>query len=719
MSVEEVEQVAQAEQPVAKTVKEPGTHTKTTLFVRKVPFDATDAEFEAFFSTFGPLRSCFLIKDDGKKGEEGESEVKEGEEATKKAHKGFGFVHFADANDASSALEALSKTKFKDRKLKVELALRKHVKQDTVPVKTPIVAAVKKTFQQKDDKPAKPRESPFLQVTFENCPKLPDRKQIYKRVRKAGAVQDMTLTEPNHILLSFANSQEAESAKGKLDGHIFKGFKMIVAQPETSIKGHRLIVRNLSFKATTRDLETVFGQYGQLALDKVLIGQKNGKSAGFAFVQFLNKADAEKAMESVTNTEVCGRTVAVDWALPKKTYDSIVAGAQVDTNAEPAEPAESTEPEAAEEQPTEDNDAADAQNESESEESDSDESDTKDSDSNELENTVFIRNLSFETEEEDLSAALARFGKVVSCKVVKNQTTGLGKGTAFVQFSTVEAAKKALSAKPTDTSLPVVKAAVTSSTLVDPDAFIPDDSASAPILNNRQLIILPAVDKKSATRLKEASTESFDRRHLSLIKESSLLKFQRAYPKKAIDEREKEIKDRLRALKRDQNLFISDTRLSLRHLPVNVDEKTLKTFIRTSLADSAAPKTRIAQVKIVRDSNDKKHRSKGFGFVQLDDAKAALHLVRWLISDPTRWAKLGARGSDNFPVIEYATEKQTIVNSRQKRLAEQHYPTEKPQKPMQKRKFDAKADSQPQKRMKPAGKPAEGRKPNFKKPIRK
>lgn len=654
MTIEE--QVASTtEQPtVPKVVKEPGTHTKTTLFVRKVPFDATDAEFEAFFSTYGPLRSCFLVKQGSSSGETTTEDQEKGN-----LHKGFGFVHFADANDAAAALEAVSKIKFRDRKLKVEFALRKNVKQEGVPVKAQ--KGARKTALVKQVRPEitlKPKESPLLQVSFENCPKLPDRKQIYKRMRKAGAVLDMTLTEPNNILLSFSSSEEAHSAKEKLNGHIFKGFTMVVVQPENSIKAHRLIVRNLSFKATAADLETAFGQYGPLALEKVLIGQKNGKSAGFAFIQFLNKTDAEKAMESVTNTELCGRTVAVDWALPKKTYDSIVSGAQVDTTAEPTE----EKAEAHEEEEI-------VESESENESNSDSEASIKDTE-NELEKTVFIRNLSFETDEADLSAALSRFGKVVSCKIVKNPTTGLGKGTAFVQFASLEAAKKALSAKPTDTSLPVVAKKSIPSTLVDPDAFIPDESTSAPLLHNRQLIILPAVDKKSANRLKEASTESFDRRHMNLIKESSLLKFQRAYPKKVIDEREKDIKDRLRTLKNDQNLFISDTRLSLRHLPVAVDEKGLKTFIRTCLADSAAPKTRISQVKIVRDATDKKRRSKGFGFVQLDDAKAALHLVRWLISDPTRWAKLGHRGTDTFPVIEFATEKQTVVNSRQKRLAD-------------------------------------------------
>ncbi|CAG8851519.1 34773_t:CDS:1, partial [Gigaspora margarita] len=38
------------------------TYSKTILFVHKIPYDATDSEFEAFFSEIEPLRSLFYHK---------------------------------------------------------------------------------------------------------------------------------------------------------------------------------------------------------------------------------------------------------------------------------------------------------------------------------------------------------------------------------------------------------------------------------------------------------------------------------------------------------------------------------------------------------------------------------------------------------------------------------------------------------------------------------
>ncbi len=37
--------------------------TKSTLFVRNLPFDATNTELETFFGTVGPIKACFVVTD--------------------------------------------------------------------------------------------------------------------------------------------------------------------------------------------------------------------------------------------------------------------------------------------------------------------------------------------------------------------------------------------------------------------------------------------------------------------------------------------------------------------------------------------------------------------------------------------------------------------------------------------------------------------------------
>ncbi|KAJ1938834.1 RNA recognition motif-containing protein, partial [Linderina pennispora] len=114
------------------------THTKSMLFVRGIPKDATNTELEEFFSEVGPIRSCFVVteKKEAEDGQEGEGEG-EGEKPAntvqagdgKPQNRGFGFVQFVLAEDAQRAVEELTDTKFRGQKrLMLDFAMKKHMK---------------------------------------------------------------------------------------------------------------------------------------------------------------------------------------------------------------------------------------------------------------------------------------------------------------------------------------------------------------------------------------------------------------------------------------------------------------------------------------------------------------------------------------------------------------------------------------------------------------
>ena len=58
----------------------------------------------------------------------------------------------------------------------------------------------------------------------------------------------------------------------------------------------------------------------------------------------------------------------------------------------------------------------------------------------------YLRNLSFDTDEDDLHDMFSDFGDISYCKIVVNQHTGLSKGTGFIQFKSDEAAKSCITA---------------------------------------------------------------------------------------------------------------------------------------------------------------------------------------------------------------------------------------------------------------------------------
>ncbi|KAL6945115.1 hypothetical protein ACO0QE_002560 [Hanseniaspora vineae] len=81
-----------------------------TLFVRSVPFDANDEEFTNFFAQFAPVRHAVIVKD--------------GEQKSR----GFGFVNFADEDDAKQALGKARRTKFKNKLIRIDIAKRRERK---------------------------------------------------------------------------------------------------------------------------------------------------------------------------------------------------------------------------------------------------------------------------------------------------------------------------------------------------------------------------------------------------------------------------------------------------------------------------------------------------------------------------------------------------------------------------------------------------------------
>lgn len=76
-----------------------------TIFVRGVNYATGDAEFADFFSSIGPIKTAFLVKSDGQKG-----------------NKGFGFVQFALEEDAQRAINELHGSELDGKKLKVSFA---------------------------------------------------------------------------------------------------------------------------------------------------------------------------------------------------------------------------------------------------------------------------------------------------------------------------------------------------------------------------------------------------------------------------------------------------------------------------------------------------------------------------------------------------------------------------------------------------------------------
>ncbi|KAI9366202.1 hypothetical protein BD770DRAFT_375627 [Pilaira anomala] len=85
----------------------------------------------------------------------------------------------------------------------------------------------------------------------------------------------------------------------------------VVARSNSNTRANNsLVVANLHFNVTEKDLYDLFGQIGQLKRAFLHIGP-NGKSAGIADVVFVNPNDAEKARNTYNNVELDGRPMRI------------------------------------------------------------------------------------------------------------------------------------------------------------------------------------------------------------------------------------------------------------------------------------------------------------------------------------------------------------------------------------------------------------------------
>ncbi|XP_058580366.1 RNA-binding protein 28 isoform X2 [Neofelis nebulosa] len=575
-----------------------------TLFVGRLPPSARSEQLEELFSQVGPVKQCFVVTEKGSK-----------------ACRGFGYVTFSMLEDVQRALKEI--TTFEGCKINVTVA----------------------------------------------------KKKLRKKSKEKG------------------ENENSESPKKELKPK----------NPKVADKKARLIIRNLSFKCSEDDLRTVFAQYG--AVLEVSIPRKpDGKMRGFAFVQFKNLLEAGKALKSMNMKEIKGRTVAVDWAVAKDKYKNTQSASapgekrlgpkHQDLSKENGrEEEDGTEEEEDEEEEGEDNKEArvtkpaqipkkairkaptveSSEEDHSDEDSDLEESGSVDdgdelaesdtdseqqgdedvqvskkkkrklpSDVNEGK-TVFIRNLSFDSEEEELGELLQQFGDLKYVRVVLHPDTEHSKGCAFAQFMTQEAAQKCL------------------------EAASPETEGGGLKLDGRLLRIDLAVTRDEAAKLQTKKVKKpTGTRNLYLAREGLI----RAGTKAAegVSAADMAKRERFELLKhqklKDQNIFVSQTRLCLHNLPKAVDDKELRKLLLNATRGEKG--VRLKECRVMRDLKGAhgkvKGQSLGYAFAEFQEHEHALTALRHINNNPEIFGPL------KRPIVEFSLEDRRKLKIKELRI---------------------------------------------------
>lgn len=404
----------------------------------------------------------------------------------------------------------------------------------------------------------------------------------------------------------------------------------------------KLIVRNLPWTIKTSDqLSALFRSYGKVKFAD--LPKNKGLLKGFGFVTLRGKKNAEKALEEINGKEIDGRTLAVDWAVDKNTWET----QQSKQAAEDAED-ETSDDETSDEEEEDENEGAkkegvDADLENfmknhmqnmEDEDDDEDDEDGEEEEANQKavsqrstdnSTTVFVRNLPFTTTDEQLKTFFGHFGTIRYARVVMDKATDRPAGTGFVCFANIDEAKECLRKAPRQQ--PSAGTGKTS-LLYDENA----DPTGQYTLDGRLLRVAQAVNKAEASDLAQNSLavrREKDKRRLYLLAEGQIAHGTLMYnllSETEIHMRQASVVQRKKLVQGNPSLHVSLTRIALRNIPKSVGAKELKELARKAVVEFAkevkeGKRQPLSKEENARDGKDAKEkdqerRNKGKGIVK-------------------------------------------------------------------------------------------------------
>lgn len=79
-----------------------------------------------------------------------------------------------------------------------------------------------------------------------------------------------------------------------------------------------LFVGSLAYSTTDDSLKAHFEQIGEVASARVITDRDSGRSKGFGFVEYVEEANNQKAVDQLDGKDLDGRTISVGLARPKE-----------------------------------------------------------------------------------------------------------------------------------------------------------------------------------------------------------------------------------------------------------------------------------------------------------------------------------------------------------------------------------------------------------------
>ena len=294
----------------------------TAILVKNFPFGTKSDELRSLFNTYGPLKQL-LMPPSGT----------------------IAIVEFLQADHARSAFSSLSYSKFKGSILFLEKAPKD-------------LFTISKSKHQVDSSSseewqAKPLTTELLDedrqasintttLFVRNLNFTTTRERLWEASKSLdGFMSARVKTKPDPKkkgqtlsmgfgFLEFRSKQQAQVALAAMDGYKLDGHELLIRASHKAIdaaeekrnedqakkvagRKTKIIINNLPFEATKKDVRSLFGAYGQLR--SVRVPKKfDSSTRGFAFADFITAREAESAMGALSDTHLFGRRLILQFA---------------------------------------------------------------------------------------------------------------------------------------------------------------------------------------------------------------------------------------------------------------------------------------------------------------------------------------------------------------------------------------------------------------------
>jgi len=257
-----------------------------SLYVGDLANDVTEANLFDIFNQVGAVASIRVCRD-----------------AITRRSLGYAYVNFHSAADAERALDQINNQPIKGRPCRI-------------------------MWSQRD--PAL-RRSGRGNIFIKNLDKSIDHKALADTFAQFGQIisckieLDRNNESKGYGYIQFATQDSAEKAIQRVNNMLLVGKKVFVG-PFVPRKGRiaqknvkeftNVYVKDLNTSVDEEQLQTIFGQFGQIK-SAVIMKDEEGKSKGFAFINYDTAEGAGKCVDEMNGKDIDGKTVYVGRAQKK------------------------------------------------------------------------------------------------------------------------------------------------------------------------------------------------------------------------------------------------------------------------------------------------------------------------------------------------------------------------------------------------------------------